>query len=128
MPCCLTEVKNQLYHQGVVNMSDIKRFKDIPEFQKETLEGEQLSIGEILNQELVIYKYVLNDSFTFDTKFATIQASIGDEISNKKITFNCGGALIMKYLELAKKNNRFPFIATLTLKPSKSGNDYYVLE
>ena len=127
-PCCLTEVKTQLYHQGVVNMSDIKRFKDIPEFKRETLEGDIVPIEDILNKELVIYNYVLNDSFTFENKFAIIQASLGDEVSEKKFTFSCGGGLIIKYLEVARKNNRFPFITTLTQKLGKSGNNYYVLE
>jgi hypothetical protein len=109
-------------------MSDIRRFKDIPEFKRETLEGDIVPIEDILNKEIVIYNYVLNDSFTFDTKFAIIQASLGDIESKKKFTFSCGGGLIIKYLEMARKNNRLPFIATITQKSGKSGNDYYVLE
>jgi len=109
-------------------MSDIRRFKDIPEFKRETLEGDIVPIEDILNKELVIYNYALNDSFTFESKFAIIQASLGDEVSEKKFTFSCGGGLIIKYLEVARKNNRFPFITTLTQKLGKSGNNYYVLE
>lgn len=105
-----------------------KKFKDIPEFKKETLEGEITPIEDVLNKEIVIYDFTINDSFTFDSKFAVIQASFGDEISDKKFTFSCSGGLVLRCLDTAKKNSRLPFITTITTKQGKSGNSYYIFE
>ena len=108
-------------------MSIFREFKDIPEFKKEILEGELREIESLIGQRITIWKCVINKSFTFESEFATIQASIlGTE---EKFIFNCGGGLIMKYLRIAKEKKYFPFNTTISkLLSERSGNEYYVLE
>jgi len=108
-------------------MSEIRRFKDIPEFKRESLEGEIITVNDVLDKEIIIYNFISQESFIFDSDFAIVQMAYPEK-PDEKFTFTCGGGLILKYLKMAREKNRFPFITTIKKQTGKSGNEYYILE
>lgn len=108
-------------------MSVFREFKDIPDFKREVLEGELRDINTLIGERITIWACVINKSFTYESEFATIQASLLN--NEEKFIFNCSGGLVLKYLRIAKEKKYFPFNTTISkLKAKNSENEYYVLE
>lgn len=88
------------------------KFSEFVEDDEKPIEGEKVSITNILNKEIVITKYKVRNSKYKDRcdKRATVQ--LYEESDERKRIFFTGSAVIIEQLE--KYGEKIPFMATVT--------------
>ena len=84
----------------------MERFSDFAE--KRHFDGDKISLEEILNQEITIFRFrVQSSKKREDSQYATIQIEVHGE---KRIVFT-GSSVIIEQLE--KYRDRMPFLTTI---------------
>ena len=88
------------------------KFSEFVEDDEKPIEGEKVSITNILNKEIVITKYKVRNSKYKDRcdKCATVQ--FYEESNERKRIFFTGSAVIIEQLE--KYGEKIPFMTTVT--------------
>lgn len=86
------------------------KFSEFVEDDEKPIEGEKVSITNILNKEIVITKYKVRNSKYNCDKCATVQ--FYEESDERKRIFFTGSAVIIEQLE--KYGEKIPFMTTVT--------------
>lgn len=90
-----------------------KKFSDFAK-EKSPLDGEKIQIDKIINKEILVTNYKINDSKYNDSKCLKLQFGVDDE---KHILFTGSNVLIG---QVEKYKDEMPFLTTI-----KKINKYY---
>jgi len=93
----------------------MKRFNDFADDER-PLDGNKIGIGDVVNKEITILAYKINDSKYEREKCTTVQF----EIEGQRRVLFTGSTILAKQLE--KYEKELPFIATI-----RRINKYYTL-
>lgn len=93
-------------------MSDLRDFTEIPKFEPEQIqmEGEQVKINDILNQEVAFLDIIVLPSNFFEGDYGTVQ--IMNDLNNKK-WFRTSSAVLIKQLTDLKDKKKLPLRSTI---------------